>query len=165
MAIKCRNCNSTGKVNGFGTIYGLVPCPACRERHKTLTDLTERLVGEALVVGRAMIHDSPADLVSLREMCREIAEFTGRECDVTGEKSDDEFLPHLKSVANAITRARNETGMTIGDLAIRLRVADSIVEQWEAGNTGPSPSMRALLAGILHVPESAFDDRASPEFP
>lgn len=63
-----------------------------------------------------------------------------------------------KTAGERLAAARREKGMTQRDLANRLDVWVDRVHRWEHGMSKPHRSSAAIIADLLGVPVSAWDE-------
>lgn len=64
---------------------------------------------------------------------------------------DDWYSDATATFGDRVTAAREARGMTVADLAQRLGVRDTTVEDWEADQSDPRAARMNVLAGLLNV--------------
>ena len=69
------------------------------------------------------------------------------------------------SIGQKIRDLRNKKGMTLGDLAEKIKVSASLISQLERGGVNPSVSLLKSVADSLEIPLSAIlgDEETKPE--
>ncbi|RPJ12001.1 MAG: helix-turn-helix domain-containing protein [Deltaproteobacteria bacterium] len=69
------------------------------------------------------------------------------------------------SIGRKIRDLRNEKGMTLGDLAEKIKVSASLISQLERGGVNPSISLLKSIADTLQIPLSALlgEEEAKPD--
>ena len=64
--------------------------------------------------------------------------------------------PLVFSIGQKIRDLRNEKGMTLGDLAEKIKVSSSLISQLERGGVNPSISLLKLIADAFQAPLSSL---------
>jgi len=67
------------------------------------------------------------------------------------DTGDDWYADHAATLGDRLTAAREDSGLTVADLALRLGVAEETVIAWEADTAEPRANRLAILAGVLNV--------------
>jgi len=69
------------------------------------------------------------------------------------------------SIGQKIRDLRNEKGLTLGDLAKKIKVSPSLISQLERGGVNPSISLLKMIADTLLIPLSSLlgEEEGKPE--
>lgn len=62
-----------------------------------------------------------------------------------------------------VTQARQSAGFTVKQLATRMSVKPSTIENWEAGRSEPRANKLVMLAGVLGIPVLWLLDGEMPD--
>ena len=68
-----------------------------------------------------------------------------------------------KNFGARVTQARESAGYTVRQLATRMSVKPSTIENWEAGRSEPRANKLVMLAGVLGIPVLWLLDGEMPD--